>query len=243
MLQLRVVLSVQTFGLNAVCTGRLPNLSCENYLPHFCTEQQIHYIRARQTSCCSHTQDVIFIQLFCYNSISENPIRSWLGSISFSKSSSLCSSKLMDEGQPCFPPHFCLHPCCIEFQTRARSSLVPPDRTSVSIREYYWCLPPSLYGWKKGTPLFSTISHIVHIWECSIVLYWTMCCIAWDSLNLWTLLISHVFQIKTKCIFFSFNTKCNCKRLSCHIRQHLTKWGHIWWIHDVLTVSVIWISM
>lgn len=124
---------------------------------------------------------------------------------SFSKSSSLCSSKLMDEGQQCYPPHFCLHPCCTAFQTRARSSLVPPDRTSVSIREYYWCaavsacLPPSLYGWGggggKGTPLFSTISHIVHIWDRSIVLYWTICCIACDSLNLWTLLISHVFQI------------------------------------------------
>lgn len=127
-------------------------------------------------------QEVIWSKLFFFftTCMSDNCVESLLESFVFFSSKIKQSlfpfqPKLMDERQPCFPLHLCLHPCCIEFQTRAQSSLVPPDRTSVSIRVLLMRCCISLFSTifgqlKRVIPLSFTISHIVHIGEHRIIL-------------------------------------------------------------------------
>lgn len=180
MLPLWVVFSVQTLLLNAVCIGWLPNLSCESYLLLFCAEQQIAYIRAGLISCCSHMQEVIssiylcfFLNLSCF------PLRVfWRVFPNWTDLYFLLDIRMMNAGQPCFPFHFCLHACCIEFQTGIWSLLVCPDRTFVSIRENHWCaavsvcLPPSLDSLKEECYYFlHNHPHCMYLWESSILVH------------------------------------------------------------------------
>lgn len=98
-----------------------------------------------------------------------------------------------------------------------KSSAFPlsPDRTSVSIREYYWCaavsvcLPPSLDSWKEESRVQSATLYTSE----SVVSFCSGPCAAKQVIH-WMfkpyVSISHAF-LKKLFIFFSFTT--NCRRL------------------------------
>lgn len=145
----------------------------------------------------------------------------------FSKVGSLfipCLKFKQIDGQPRFSFHFCLPPCCIEFRTRTQSSLVHPDRTSVSIRERYWCasvsvcLQTSLDSRKRNPIILYNQPHSTHVWKCSIILFWWLC---------WTWLLTLFFNFISHLLNYLQNFSYPLPEDWGLLHIHLTMWGHM----------------